>query len=55
MTVVHDTKRCPGCDTLGKIVDRTTRPDMSVANGRTKVRDRTCECYECETRWDYYV
>ena len=60
---VHDTKRCPECDTYGTVVDVDTRSD-ELANVRTidghnskdweKVRYRRYQCPDCEQRWDFY-
>jgi len=59
---VHDSKRCPSCDTYGTVVDVDTRSD-DMAKVRTidgheskdweKVRYRTYEC-DCGEVWDFY-
>lgn len=55
--VVHDAKRCPECDSLGKIVDRTVSSYRCRDRDRDmrSVRNRTYECYECGTEWEYYA
>ena len=51
--IPHDSRRCPECSSRGTIVD--TRTGDNVSGDRAKrVKSRTFECWECDTRWRMY-
>jgi uncharacterized protein with PIN domain len=50
---VHNTKRCPECDTLGIIENIQTK--NSIGDKKKRTRSRVYECPDCETEWKYYV
>jgi uncharacterized protein YlaI len=52
---IHDTKRCPECDTLGTIDDLETRSNKDYDARTRRSRKRIYECPDCDERWVYYV
>ena len=50
--VAHDSTRCPECNSHGTIVDHRT--SSSYGSDWDRMRSRTYECWECETRWERY-
>jgi len=51
--VLHDSSRCPNCDSHGTIDDVTT--SSTAPNTQSRVKSRTYDCWECDTEWKEYV
>lgn len=50
---VHESVRCPDCDSFGEVAEYRTRSNADTAQRRTSAR--VWDCWECETRWVEYV
>lgn len=53
---VHNSRRCPACDTVGRVAEFDTRSGDLQEAGLGRIRARTLECRDadCGTSWKYF-